>query len=137
MNFVPISWARKHLRSSDAFEVDDTLVGFTSCDDTSYSSLQISRLLLPSHRCSLAAIAAEKSLALVQTQVIKSMLQRKLYISSTIPTSLRHGPLELGRLGLYNLQAEARIKAIKFLNNSLYSNSEAGNLIRLNLQHSQ
>lgn len=44
MNFVPISWARKHLRSSDTFDVDDTLVGFTSCDDTSYSSLLISRL---------------------------------------------------------------------------------------------
>jgi hypothetical protein len=42
MNFVPISGARIHSRSSDAF-VDDTSVGFTSRDDTSYSVL-ISRL---------------------------------------------------------------------------------------------
>lgn len=35
MNFVPISAAREHSRSSDAF-VDDTSVGFTSHDDTSH-----------------------------------------------------------------------------------------------------
>jgi hypothetical protein len=56
------------------------------------------------------------------------MLQ-KLHISNTIPTSLRHGPVELGGLGLYDLRTEAGIEAIKFLRNSLYSDSEAGNLI--------
>jgi hypothetical protein len=254
MNFVPISGARTHSRSSDAF-VDDTSVGFTSRDDTSYSVLisrlqevaqtwekllslsggklnlnkcswyvlrwewkngrpilrkiqsedstvaltqgddstpitirqhtlaQSSRMLgvhlnplgdfsdhlqilrkkadefsrrilsprltetdvaifhrsiyIPSMRYSLAAVAAdEESLGFVQTNVLKSMLQ-KLHISSTIPTSLRHGPVELGGLGLYDLRTEAGIEAIKFLRNSLYSDSEAGNLIRLNLQYSQ
>lgn len=255
MNFVPISGARMHSRSSDAF-VDDTSVGFTSCDDSSFSTLvtrlqemaqtwekllslsggklnlnkcswyilrwewkygrpsirkiqsedptvnltqgadaskeykitrhnleHSSRMLgvylnpmgdfsehlqalrkkaddfsrrilsprlteadveifhrsiyIPSMRYSLAAIAAdEESLAFVQTKVVKSILQ-KLHISSTIPTSLRHGPIELGGLGLYDLRTEVGIEAIKFLRNSLYGDSEAGNLIRLNLQYSQ
>ncbi|KAI2497153.1 hypothetical protein MHU86_17356 [Fragilaria crotonensis] len=254
MNFVPVSGARRHSRSSDAF-VDDTSVGFTSSDDTSFTDLiarleetaqtwekllslsggklnltkcswyvlrwewkngrpvirkiqqddptialtqgestttttikrnglqQSSRMLgvylnpmgdfsdhlhmlkkkaddfsrsilsprltetdvaifhrsiyIPSMRYSLAAIAVdEESLASVQTNVIKSMLQ-KFHLSSTIPTSLRHGPTELGGLGLYDLRTEAGIEAIKFLRNSLYSDSEAGNLIRLNLQYSQ
>jgi hypothetical protein len=94
-------------------------------------------IYIPSMRYSLAAVAAdEESLGFVQTRVMKSMLQ-KLHISSTIPTSLRHGPLELGGLGLFDLRTEAGIEAIKFLRNSLYSDSEAGNLIRLNLQYSQ
>ena len=38
INFVPVSGLRVHSRSSDAF-VDDTLVGFTPCDDTSFSEL--------------------------------------------------------------------------------------------------
>ena len=88
-------------------------------------------------RYSLAAIAAdEEFLAFVQTNVLKSMLQN-FHLSSTIPTSLRHDPTELGGLGLYDLRTEAGIKAIKFLRNSLISDSEAGNLIRLNLQYSQ
>jgi hypothetical protein len=94
-------------------------------------------IYIPSMRYSLAAVATnEESLASVQSNVLKSILQ-KLHISSTIPTSLRHGPIELGGLGLYDLRTEAGIEAIKFLRNSLYSDSEAGNLIRLNLQYSQ
>ena len=42
MNFVPIAGGRAHSRSSDAF-VDDTSVGFTSSDNSSYEDL-ISRL---------------------------------------------------------------------------------------------
>jgi hypothetical protein len=42
MNFVPISGARVHSRSSDAF-VDDTSVVFTSSDSTSFPAL-VSRL---------------------------------------------------------------------------------------------
>ena len=88
-------------------------------------------------RYSLAAVAAnEETLGHVQSKILKSILQ-KLHISSTIPTSLRHGPVELGGLGLYDLRTEAGIEAIKFLRNSLYNDSESGNLIRLNLQYSQ
>jgi hypothetical protein len=94
-------------------------------------------IYIPSMRYGLAAVAAnEQSLGIVQSNVLKSILQ-KLHISSTIPTSLRHGPIELGGLGLYDLRTEVGIEAIKFLRNSLYSDSETGNLIRLNLQYSQ
>ena len=94
-------------------------------------------IYIPSMRYSLAAIAAdEEALAPVQTKIIQTILQ-KLHISSTILTSLRHGPIELGGLGLYDLRTEADVKALKFLRNLLYSDSEAGNLIRLNIQYSQ
>ena len=42
MNFAPVGGGRAHSRSSDAF-VDDTSVGFTSSDDSSYEDL-VSRL---------------------------------------------------------------------------------------------
>ena len=94
-------------------------------------------IYIPSMRYSLAAVAAdEESFSSVQSKIMKSILQ-KLHVSSTIPTSLRHGPPELGGLGLYDLRTEVGIEAIKFLRNSLYSDSEAGNLIRLNIQYSQ
>jgi hypothetical protein len=94
-------------------------------------------IYIQSIRYSLAAVAAnEESLASVQSKVLKSILQ-KLHISSTIPTSIRLGPIELGGLGLYDLRTEVGIEAIKFLRNSLYSDSESGNMIRLNLQYSQ
>ena len=45
--------------------------------------------------------------------------------------------MDLGGLGLYDLRNEAGIEALKFLRNSIYSESEPGNLILLNLQYSQ
>ena len=94
-------------------------------------------IYIPSMRYSLAAIAAdEEALAPVQSKIIQTILQ-KLHISSTTPTSLRHGPIELGGLGMYDLRTEAGVEALKFLSNLLYSDSEAGNLIRLNIQYSQ
>jgi hypothetical protein len=89
-------------------------------------------IYIPSMRYSLAAIAAdEEALAPFQSKIIQTILQ-KLHLSSTTPTSLRHGPIELGGVGLYDLRTEAGVEALKFLRNSLYSDSEAGNLIRLN-----
>ena len=91
----------------------------------------------PSMRYGLAAIAVdEEVLASVQTRVLKSMLQ-KMHIQSTILTSIRHGPLELGGLALYDLRAEAGIEAINFFRNAVYSNTECGKLLRINLQYSQ
>jgi hypothetical protein len=57
----------------------------------------------PSMRYSLAALALdEETLSTVQTRVLQSMLQT-MHFSSKIPTSVRHGPLELGGIGLYDL----------------------------------
>jgi hypothetical protein len=94
-------------------------------------------IYVPAMRYSLAAVAAnEEELAAVQSQITRSLLQ-KLHIRSTIPTALRYGPLELGGLALYDLRTELGIETLKFLRDSLYSDSEAGNLIRLNLDYSQ
>ncbi|KAI2493079.1 hypothetical protein MHU86_21463 [Fragilaria crotonensis] len=94
-------------------------------------------IYIPSMRYSLAALATnEEELSKVQSQISRVILQR-LHIRSTIPTALRYGPLELGGLGLYDLRTEMGIETLKFLRNALYSDSEAGNLIRLNLDYSQ
>ena len=94
-------------------------------------------IYIPAMRYSLAPIAVdEEVLAGVQHRIIKVMLQ-KMHVNSNLPTSIRHGPLEMGGLGIYDLRTEAGIEAIKFLRNSIFSGSEPGNLIRINLQYSQ
>ena len=91
----------------------------------------------PSMRYSLAALAMdEEALGSVQTKVIQSTLQ-KMHFSSKIPTSVRHGPIELGGIGLYDLRTEAGLEALKFFRNALYTNSEPGKLIRMSLEYSQ
>jgi hypothetical protein len=94
-------------------------------------------IYVPSMRYSLAALATdEEELSKVQSKISRAILQR-LHIRSTIPTALRYGSLELGGLGLYDLRTEMGIETLKFLRNSLYCDSEAGNLIRMNLEYSQ
>jgi hypothetical protein len=60
-----------------------------------------------------------------------------MHFSSKIPTSVRHGPVQMGGLGIYHLCTEAGLEALKFFRNSLHSQTEAGNLIRLNMEYSQ
>ena len=92
---------------------------------------------IPSMRYGLAAIAVdEQALESVQSRALQSMLKH-LGIQSTIPTAIRHGPVEFGGLGLYDLRTEAGIEALKFLRDSVYSGSENGKLILMNLQYSQ
>ena len=91
----------------------------------------------PSMRYSLPAIAVdEEELGQVQTRILRVMLQQ-MHVNSNLATAIRHGSMELGGLGLYDLRTEVGIEALKFLRNSTYSDSEPGNLIRLNLQYSQ
>ena len=94
-------------------------------------------IYIPSMRYGLAALAVdEEALSTVQSRVIKSMLQ-KMHVQSTIPSAIRHGPPELGGLALYDLRTEAGIEAVKFFRDSVYSQSECGKLLLLNLQYSQ
>jgi hypothetical protein len=60
-------------------------------------------------------------------------------VQSTIPAVIvRHGTPELGGLAIYDdLQTEAALEAVKFFRNSIYTDSENRNLLRLNLQYSQ
>ncbi|KAI2501729.1 hypothetical protein MHU86_12735 [Fragilaria crotonensis] len=94
-------------------------------------------IYIPAMRYSLPALAVdEEELAGVQHRIIRTMLQ-KMHVNGNLPTSIRHGPLEMGGLAMYDLRTEAGIEAIKYLRNSIYSDSESGNLIRMNLQYSQ
>ena len=94
-------------------------------------------IYIPSMRYGLAALAIdEEELSSVQSSVIRSMLQ-KMGVQSTIPTAIRHDPIELGGMGIYDLRTEAGLEAVKFFRDSIYSESENGNLLRLNMQYSQ
>ena len=94
-------------------------------------------IYVPTMRYGLAALSAsEEDLSTIQTRVLASLLQ-KMNVSSKLPTSIRHGPTELGGLGLYDLRTESGIESLKFLRNAVFSNSAAGQLILLNLQYLQ
>jgi hypothetical protein len=91
-------------------------------------------IYVPAMRYSLPAVAVdEEALGIVQNRILKVMLQ-KMHVNGNLPTSIRHGPIEMGGLGMYDLRTETGIEAIKFLCNSIYSDSEPGNLIRINIQ---
>ncbi|KAI2512158.1 hypothetical protein MHU86_2245 [Fragilaria crotonensis] len=88
-------------------------------------------------RYGLATVALdEEELSTVQSRIIPAIL-KKLHVQSTISTAIRHGPRELGGLDLYDLRTEAGIESLKFFRDAIYSESENGKLLRLNLQYSQ
>jgi hypothetical protein len=94
-------------------------------------------IYIPTMRYSLAAIAAnEESLTTIQTNLMASLLQ-KLNVNCHLPRAIRHGPKMFGGLGLYDVQTEAGLEAIKFMRDSVFSDSPAGRLIVTNLQYSQ
>ncbi|KAI2511593.1 hypothetical protein MHU86_2847 [Fragilaria crotonensis] len=78
----------------------------------------------------------EEELGHVQTKVVKSMLQ-KLGYPSTLPTEIRYGPVELGGLGLIDLRTELGISTLTYMRNAIYSNTEAGKLMIMNVKYSQ
>ena len=91
----------------------------------------------PSMRYSLAAIAAdEEELEQIQTKIIPSIVQR-LGFSSKLPTAIRHGPREMGGLGLLDLRTEGGLEMIKYFRHAVYSDSQVGRLLLLQLQTSQ
>jgi hypothetical protein len=91
----------------------------------------------PSMRYSLPAIATdEEELNEIQTKIVPIMIQ-KIGASSKTPTVVRHGPLDFGGMDIFDLRTEAGIEAIKYLRNAVYSNTETGKLILINLHRSQ
>ena len=94
-------------------------------------------IYIPSMRYSLSVLAInEEELGQIQARILRVMLQR-MHVHGNLPTSIRHGPMEFGGLGMYDLRTEAGIESLKYLRNAIYSDSEPGNLIRLNIQYSQ
>jgi hypothetical protein len=78
----------------------------------------------------------EEELSTVQAKVLASMLN-KIGLSSTLPTDIRHGPLEMGGLALIDLRTELGISQLKYLRDSIFSDSESGKLIIMSLKYSQ
>jgi hypothetical protein len=72
----------------------------------------------------------------VQSQVTIS-IQQKLRYSSKIPTGIRYGPEELGGLGLFDLHTELGISTLKYMCDAIYSHTEAGKLMILNVKYLQ
>jgi hypothetical protein len=88
-------------------------------------------------RYQLAALAVdEEDLNTIQSKIIPVILQ-KLHINRNLPTAIRHGPISLGGVDLYDLRTEAGLEAIKYMRNAINSQSEAGQLILTNIQYSQ
>ena len=91
----------------------------------------------PSMRCVLPALTIdEEELSTVQAKVFASMVN-KLGHYSTLPTEIFHGPLEMGGLALLDLRTEIGISQMKYLRDSIFSDSESGKLIIMSLKYSQ
>ncbi|KAI2492011.1 hypothetical protein MHU86_22536 [Fragilaria crotonensis] len=86
--------------------------------------------------CLPALLVPEEELATVQSKIIPAML-RKMHVAGNLPTSIRHVPLALGGLGIFDMRTEMGIENLKFLRNAIFSKSSAGDLILMNLQYLQ
>ena len=91
----------------------------------------------PAMRYSLPAVAVdEEELEQIQTKILPTIVQ-KLGHSSKLPTAIRHGPPEMGGIGLMDLRTEVGIEMIRFFRHSVYKQSQVGKLLLLSLQSSQ
>ena len=64
------------------------------------------------------------------------MLQMLGYLSK-LPTEIRYEPEELGGLGLFDLCTEFGISTLKYMHDAIYSHTEAGRLMTLNVKYSR
>ena len=91
----------------------------------------------PAMLYSLPSIAVdEEAYGPVQSKILASILNG-IGVARTIPTAIRHGPESMGGLALIDLRTEAGIAALKLLRDSVFSMSETGKMIMINLYHSQ
>jgi hypothetical protein len=91
----------------------------------------------PAMKYSLPAVAVDKeAFAPVQSRILTSILNG-LGVSRTIPTAIRHGPAAMGGLDLLDLQTESGISSLKLFRDSVFSMSETGKMILINLHYSQ
>jgi hypothetical protein len=91
----------------------------------------------PAMKYALPAMAVdEEELHTIQTGAMSALIQR-LGFSSKTPLAIRHGPPELGGLGLLDLRTELGIAQIKLLRDAIITGKEVGKLVLLSLQYSQ
>ena len=117
----------------------DTYAGYLKSPRLKPSDIRVFHKTIygPAMRYSLPAIAAdEEELEQIQTKIVPTILQR-LGFSSKTPTAIRHGPKEMGGIGLMDIRTECGIEMIKYFRNSVYSDNQVGRLLLLQLQASQ
>ena len=91
----------------------------------------------PAMRYSLPAVAVdEECFAPVQSNVLAAILNG-IGVASTLPISIRHGPLAMGGLDLLDLRTESGICSLCLLRDSIFSGSETGKLMLISLHASQ
>ena len=117
----------------------DTYAGYLKSPRLKASDIRVFHKTIygPAMRYSLPAIAVdEEELEQIQTKIVPTILQR-LGFSSKTPTAIRHGPKDMGGLGLMDLRTECGIEMIKYFRNSVYSDNQVGRLLLIQLQASQ
>ena len=91
----------------------------------------------PAMKYTLPAVAVDKEcFAPVQSKILAAILNG-IGVARTIPTAIRHGPISMEGLDLLDLRTEAGISAIQLFRESIFSMSETGKMILVNLYHSQ
>ena len=78
----------------------------------------------------------EESLNQVQLKILATLLQ-KLGFSSKTPVPLRHGPIDMGGLGLTDLRTEMGVAQLKLLRNAIFNKSEVGKMMIISIKYSQ
>ena len=88
-------------------------------------------------RYSLPAIAAdEEELESIQSKILPTIVQR-LGFSSKMSKAIRHGPVSMGGLNLFDIRTECGIEMLKYFRHEVYGNTKVGQLLLLQLQASQ
>lgn len=85
----------------------------------------------------LPCIAADEEMLMPVQSKFLSAVMKKLGLSSKTPTSLRHGPIDMGGLGIHDLRTEIGIAQLKLIRNAIYKNSEVGKMMILSTKYSQ
>jgi hypothetical protein len=78
----------------------------------------------------------EEELSTIQSKILAA-IPNKLGHNSKLPTEIRHGPIEMGGLDLIDLRTEVGISQLKYMRDAIYTDSEPGKLITMNLKYSQ
>ena len=91
----------------------------------------------PAMKYSLPSVAVDEEMfEPVQAKILASILNG-LGVARTIPTAIRYGPTAMGGLDLLDLRTEMGISSLKLFRDSIFSMSETGKMILINLHYSQ
>jgi hypothetical protein len=78
----------------------------------------------------------EEGLTSIQSSIMAVVLQ-KLGASSKTPVALRHGPIDMGGLGLPDLRTEMGVSQLKLIRTAITRQTEVGTMLILSIKYSQ